>query len=315
MKLSIRRGDSLVRATTTASSLEAEQDSCNIAQTQTKATSNEPSSQGTSSSDGPRRQDTMGDTSAHTRLKHIELMKICTTLQKKVLDLEDELKRTKTAQQTKGLERRVKKLEKKHMSRTHKLKRLYKVSFTARVISSPDDEALDKEDTSKQERIDEIDADEDIALVSTHDDINKGIEDVGDEEVVEVVSTAKVIINGVVNAAQVTIAIVDILVSAAETIVTTALTITTESTKTNVKLVPKTVLLCSTKRTMCHGRLVFSGDINREVHMNETFHVQTDDELTEKELKQIEADDQAIHTIILDLPKDIYAAVNSCETA
>nr|GEV25300.1 hypothetical protein [Tanacetum cinerariifolium] len=41
------------------------------------------------------------------------------------------------------------------------------------------------------------------------------------------------------------------------------------------------------------------GDINREVPMNETFHVQTDDELTEKELKQIEADDQAIQTILL----------------
>nr|GEV04887.1 hypothetical protein [Tanacetum cinerariifolium] len=36
------------------------------------------------------------------------------------------------------------------------------------------------------------------------------------------------------------------------------------------------------------------GDPNREVPVNETFHVQTDDELTEKELKQIEADDQAI---------------------
>nr|GEZ19674.1 hypothetical protein [Tanacetum cinerariifolium] len=57
------------------------------------------------------------------------------------------------------------------------------------------------------------------------------------------------------------------------------------------------------------------GDTNREVPMNETFHVQTDDELTEKELKQIEADDQAIQTILLGLSKDIYAAVDSCETA
>nr|GEX59864.1 reverse transcriptase domain-containing protein [Tanacetum cinerariifolium] len=56
-------------------------------------------------------------------------------------------------------------------------------------------------------------------------------------------------------------------------------------------------------------------DTNREVPVNETFHVQTDDELTEKELKQIEADDQDIKTILLDLPKDIYAAVDSCETA
>nr|GEV37957.1 GDSL esterase/lipase [Tanacetum cinerariifolium] len=66
----------------------------------------------------------------------------------------------------------------------------------------------------------------------------------------------------------------------------------------NGKLVPKTVLLCLTKRTMFHGRLVFS-----------------DDELTEKELKHIEADDQAIQTILLGLPEDIYAAVDSCETA
>nr|GEV99928.1 hypothetical protein [Tanacetum cinerariifolium] len=57
------------------------------------------------------------------------------------------------------------------------------------------------------------------------------------------------------------------------------------------------------------------GDPNREVPMNENFHVQTDDELTEKELKQVEADDQAIQTILLDLPEDIYAAVDSCETA
>ncbi|GJS70046.1 hypothetical protein Tco_0702887 [Tanacetum coccineum] len=57
------------------------------------------------------------------------------------------------------------------------------------------------------------------------------------------------------------------------------------------------------------------GDQNREVHVNETFHERTDDELTEKELKQVEADDQAIQAILLDLPEDIYAAVDSCEIA
>nr|GEX04184.1 hypothetical protein [Tanacetum cinerariifolium] len=41
----------------------------------------------------------------------------------------------------------------------------------------------------------------------------------------------------------------------------------------------------------------------------------TDDELTKKKLKQIEADDQAIQTILLGLPEDIYVAVDSCETA
>nr|GEV09875.1 hypothetical protein [Tanacetum cinerariifolium] len=57
------------------------------------------------------------------------------------------------------------------------------------------------------------------------------------------------------------------------------------------------------------------GDPNREVTVTETFHVQTDDELTDKELKQIEADDQAIQTILLGFPEDIYASVDSCETA
>nr|GEV31907.1 hypothetical protein [Tanacetum cinerariifolium] len=57
------------------------------------------------------------------------------------------------------------------------------------------------------------------------------------------------------------------------------------------------------------------GDQNHEGLMNETFHEQIDDELTEKELKQVEADDQAIQTILLSLPEDIYAAVDSRETA
>nr|GEX84868.1 ribonuclease H-like domain-containing protein [Tanacetum cinerariifolium] len=57
------------------------------------------------------------------------------------------------------------------------------------------------------------------------------------------------------------------------------------------------------------------GDGERDVNVNETFHGQTDDELSERELKQIEADDQAIQTILLGLPEDIYAAVDSCETA
>nr|GEZ53862.1 hypothetical protein [Tanacetum cinerariifolium] len=56
------------------------------------------------------------------------------------------------------------------------------------------------------------------------------------------------------------------------------------------------------------------GDPNRKVPVNETFHVQTDDELTDKELKHIKADDQAIQTILLSLLEDIYAAVDSCET-
>ncbi|GJU46379.1 hypothetical protein Tco_1203645 [Tanacetum coccineum] len=56
----------------------------------------------------------------------------------------------------------------------------------------------------------------------------------------------------------------------------------------------------------------------RSLSKKESKHVTwtsvTDDELTEADIKQMEADDQAIQTILLGLPEDIYAAVDSCET-
>ncbi|GKE89372.1 hypothetical protein Tco_1566847, partial [Tanacetum coccineum] len=64
---------------------------------------------------------------------------------------------------------RVKKLEQKKRSRTHGLKRLYKVGLTIRVESSGDEEDLGK-DASKQGRINAIGADEDIILVNDQDD-------------------------------------------------------------------------------------------------------------------------------------------------
>ncbi|GJT10221.1 ribonuclease H-like domain, reverse transcriptase, RNA-dependent DNA polymerase [Tanacetum coccineum] len=59
--------DSLERDATTATSLDAEQASGNINKTQSKATLNEPSSIETSSSSGPRHQETMRDIIAQTR--------------------------------------------------------------------------------------------------------------------------------------------------------------------------------------------------------------------------------------------------------
>ncbi|GJS82616.1 hypothetical protein Tco_0749157 [Tanacetum coccineum] len=57
------------------------------------------------------------------------------------------------------------------------------------------------------------------------------------------------------------------------------------------------------------------GDPGREVPVNEIVHEQTYEELAEKELKQVEADDQTIQTILLDLLEEIYAAIDSCETS
>ncbi|GJW09366.1 hypothetical protein Tco_1575193 [Tanacetum coccineum] len=141
-------GDSLVRAATTASSLEAEQDSGNITKIRSKATPNESSSLGTTLGGGPSDED---------RLKLNELMELCTNLQKKVLDLENT--KTTQANEIASLKRRVKKLKMKRSSRTHKLKRLYEVGLTARVESSGDEDDFG-EDTSKQgRRINVIDAD------------------------------------------------------------------------------------------------------------------------------------------------------------
>ncbi|GKC23217.1 hypothetical protein Tco_1025367 [Tanacetum coccineum] len=133
-------GDSLVRATTTASSLEAKQGSGNIAKTQTKATPNEPSSPGTSSGGGPS-----------------------PTHKAEVADLR----------------KRVKNLEKKNMSRTHKLKRLYKVGLTAKIV----------EDVIEEEVVEDIITAKLIVDVST----------TGDQEVsaviVPVSATAPIITN------------------------------------------------------------------------------------------------------------------------
>nr|GEU86036.1 hypothetical protein [Tanacetum cinerariifolium] len=80
---------------------------------------------------------------------------------------------------------------------------LVRATTTASRLEVEQDSALDKKDTSKQGRIDDIDANEEIALVSSHDDElqDKGIEDVSEEEVVKVVTTDKMIIDTVVDAA------------------------------------------------------------------------------------------------------------------
>nr|GEX68982.1 hypothetical protein [Tanacetum cinerariifolium] len=51
------------------------------------------------------------------------------------------------------------------------------------------------------------------------------------------------------------------------------------------------------------------GDPDHKILVAETFHEQSDDELTNKEVKQMEADDQAIQTIFIGLPEDIYDVI------
>ncbi|GJY38329.1 putative ribonuclease H-like domain-containing protein, partial [Tanacetum coccineum] len=172
-------GDRMERAATTASSLEAEQDS----------------------GSGPRCQDTiLGDVNAQTRfeitskqsndpplsrgytlgsgedsMKQLELMELSyeemgedsdhPTDSTQVLDLE----KAKDAQvkEITTLKKRIHKLERKKMSRPTGLKRLKKVGISKRVKSSKDQESLvAPEDASKQGRsIADIDADVEVTLV------------------------------------------------------------------------------------------------------------------------------------------------------
>nr|GEX52975.1 hypothetical protein [Tanacetum cinerariifolium] len=170
-------GDRLLRAATIASSLEVEQDSGNINKTQSKATPNESSSQGTNSGGGPRCQETIRDTTTQTRFESVskhsndsllvrgnilrsdedrlklnELMAICTTLQNRVLDL----KKTKTIQ--------------------HNMI----ASLKMRDRSSKDEESLGK-DASKQGR--RIDADDEITMTNDADNEMFDVDDLDGKEV------------------------------------------------------------------------------------------------------------------------------------
>ncbi|GJY10462.1 hypothetical protein Tco_0378647 [Tanacetum coccineum] len=141
----------------------------------------------TASSGGPRRQETMGDTISQTRFENVskhshdlllasgntlqsgedslklqELMALCTTLQSRVLNLET----TKTTQANEI------------------------------AMESSDEEGLGEDDASKQGRIADIDANEDIYLVNVQTDEDMfGVNDLdGDEVIVEsvdVVNTAE----------------------------------------------------------------------------------------------------------------------------
>ncbi|GJR16926.1 hypothetical protein Tco_0965453 [Tanacetum coccineum] len=101
-------------------------------------------------------------------------------------------KKTAQAQEITSLKLRVKKLEKKGGSRTHMLRRLYKVGRSERVVSSDEASLGDQEDASKQGRkIDDIDADTGITLDITHFDADKDMFGVHDLDV----SAAKEIVN------------------------------------------------------------------------------------------------------------------------
>ncbi|GKE70329.1 hypothetical protein Tco_1528401 [Tanacetum coccineum] len=179
------RGDSVERASTTATNLDAEQGSGNINRTQSMAIPNDPFPQRISSGGSLRRQDTMRDRPTQTRFERLskqsnepplsrvntlgsredsmklqELINLYTKLSDKVLDLEN----VKNAQalEIQKLKKRVKKLESKKKSRTLQLMRIL---FKVRIESSAEKSLGDPEDASKQGR-NEIDQDEGISYIN-----------------------------------------------------------------------------------------------------------------------------------------------------
>nr|GEY74873.1 hypothetical protein [Tanacetum cinerariifolium] len=177
-------GDRLLRVATTASSLEVEHDNggglwCQETMRNTIAqTRFERVSKHTNDSLLARGNTLQSD---EDRVKLDELMALCTSLQNKVLDLE----KTKTTQHNEiaSLKRRVKKLEKNNRSRTHKLKRLYKVSLSTKVESSSDEESLGEDASKQRRRINAINADEDITMVNDADKEMFDVYVIGGDEV------------------------------------------------------------------------------------------------------------------------------------
>nr|GEU53781.1 putative ribonuclease H-like domain-containing protein [Tanacetum cinerariifolium] len=157
--------DSMERAATTATGIDVEHDMGIISKTQFTATLNEPSSIETSSGSEPRLQETVGDVATKTR----------------VLDLE--MTKTAQAKEIINLKKRVKRLERKKKSRSHGLKRLYKVRLSAIVESFAEEESMGEEESSKQGRIEDIDADDKITLVNDQEMFDADRELQGEEVV------------------------------------------------------------------------------------------------------------------------------------
>ncbi|GJX09003.1 hypothetical protein Tco_0198862 [Tanacetum coccineum] len=141
------RGDNVERASTTATSLDAEQGSGNINRTQSTAIPNVPFPQGIGSGGSPRRQDTiLGDRPAQTRFERLSKQ-----------SNDPPLSRVNTLGSGEDKESQEVGKEEKVKNSTLK-RRLFKV----RIESSTEKSLGDQEDASKQGR-NEIDQDEGIS--------------------------------------------------------------------------------------------------------------------------------------------------------
>ncbi|GJY61546.1 hypothetical protein Tco_0462203 [Tanacetum coccineum] len=202
--------DSLERAATTATSLDLEQDR----------------------GGGPRCQETIRDNIAQTRFENVsktsndlllirgnilrsgedslklnELMELCTNLEQRVLDLETT--KTTQANEISSLKRRVKKLERRNKSRTHWLKRMYRVG-SSRTVESSEDEVNAHTDEDMF-GVNDVDGDEvivdNVDVVKTAKETRSVV-----EEVTAIIEKAKLVsvAEEIVNAAATTVTLAEL---------------------------------------------------------------------------------------------------------
>ncbi|GJT47202.1 hypothetical protein Tco_0955917 [Tanacetum coccineum] len=222
-------GDSLERVATTTSSLEAEQVNGNITKTRSKVTLNEPTTQGTSSGSGPRRQNITGNTIAQTRFENVSKTSYDSPLGGVKTPRSDE-----DTKEITSLKKRVKKLEQRGRLRTPGLKRLYKVRTSRRVESSTEASLGNQKDASKQGRnISKIDADVDISLVHEDAGIHGRFDDEDIFDTSEVSAADPVTTGGeVVTTASVDISTASVPITVSTATPTTPLTTTTKDDMT-----------------------------------------------------------------------------------
>ncbi|GKD83932.1 hypothetical protein Tco_1350771, partial [Tanacetum coccineum] len=218
------------------------------------------------------------------RLKLKELMALCTNLQNRVLDLEHI--KTTQALEIDSLKRRVKKLEKKQRSKTHGLKRLYKVGLSARVISSEDEENVHDEDMFG---VNDLDGDEVVVESKVTDkDVNLSVDKVTLAQALAALKSAKVQEKGDV------IKEPSVLVSAASTKVSTVIPTTVTTTIIAVSSRPRIKVQDKGKGKMNEPEPVKKLSKNDQLRLDEelAFRLQDGEEeeerLTREKAQQIE---------------------------
>nr|GEW58435.1 retrovirus-related Pol polyprotein from transposon TNT 1-94 [Tanacetum cinerariifolium] len=311
----------IFRAATIASSLEAKQDSGNINKTQSKATPNESSSQGTNLGGGPRCQETIRDTTTQTRFESVSKHSIDSLLARDDLGGEEVFVAWKNenvvaeivdAAQVKGIVFRE------------------PGKSTTTIISSQQSQDNGKgimiEEHVKPKKKDQIRLDKEAALkafkrVNTFEDFRKELvkrkEKRAREELEQEITKKQKVEDDKEKAElkQLMETIPD-----EEKLAIDAIHLGIKSPRIVDWKIHKERKRSYYQIVRADGKshiyMIFSQmltSFDRE-DLKELYKL-TDEELIKKKVKQIELDDQAIQTILLGPPEDICVAVDSYETA